>query len=147
MNAGPTSSASGNEIAVAPTVAAAASTRARTSGSQSSAHATATRTSSGLGTWTPGARTRISSTQPRTSAAIGPTWSNDGASGNTPSVGTSPYVGFSPAMPQHAAGIRIEPPLSVPSAASASPATIAAADPPLDPPAVRPGASGFGTTP
>ena len=48
-------------------------------------------------------------------------------------------VGLKPAMPQHAAGIRIEPPESVPSAASASPAASAAAEPPLEPPDVRPG--------
>src|SRR3954465_11533107 len=50
-------------------------------------------------------------------------------------------------MPQQAAGMRIDPPESVPSAASASPAATAAADPPLDPPAIRSGASGFGTVP
>jgi hypothetical protein len=52
-----------------------------------------------------------------------------------------------PTIPQHAAGIRIEPPESVPSAASARPAASAAAEPPLEPPAIRPGASGFGTVP
>ena len=50
-------------------------------------------------------------------------------------------------MPQYAAGIRIEPPLSEPSAASARPAARAAAEPPLDPPAIRPGATGFATQP
>ena len=45
-----------------------------------------------------------------------PTWSQLGESGKTPSIGTSPYVGFSPMTPQYAAGIRIEPPVSVPSA-------------------------------
>ena len=79
--------------------------------------------------------------------AIGPAWSKLGASGKQPSSGTRPYVGLNPTMPQHAAGIRIEPPESVPSAASASPAASAAADPPLEPPAIRPGASGFGTVP
>ena len=52
-----------------------------------------------------------------------------------------------PTIPQHAAGIRIEPPESVPSAYSASPAAIAAAEPPLDPPAMRPGYRGLGTVP
>ena len=56
-------------------------------------------------------------------------------------------MGLKPTIPQHAAGIRIEPPLSDPSAASATPAASAAAEPPLDPPAIRPGASGFGTVP
>jgi len=45
-------------------------------------------------------------------------------------------------MPQNAAGILIEPPESVPSAASASPAASAAALPPLEPPVVRPGCAG-----
>ena len=52
-----------------------------------------------------------------------------------------------PTTPQHAAGIRIEPPESVPSAYSTSPAASAAPLPPLDPPAIRPGAIGFGTVP
>jgi hypothetical protein len=56
-------------------------------------------------------------------------------------------VGLSPTTPQQAAGIRMEPPVSDPSAASASPAASAAADPPLEPPAVRSGAIGFGTVP
>ena len=43
--------------------------------------------------------------------------------------------------------MRIEPPESVPSAASASPAASAAAEPPLEPPATCPGATGFGTVP
>ena len=43
--------------------------------------------------------------------------------------------------------MRIEPPESVPSATSASPAASAAPFPPLDPPASRPGAIGLGTVP
>ena len=85
--------------------------------------------------------------QPVTSRAIGPAWSNEGASGKTPSIGTTPNPGLKPTTPQHAAGIRIEPPVSVPSAPSTSPSASAAAEPPLDPPAVRPGNDGFGTTP
>ena len=46
-------------------------------------------------------------------------------------------------MPQAAAGMRIEPPVSVPSVASAMPAATLAADPPLDPPGDRVGSSGF----
>ena len=84
---------------------------------------------------------------PSTEGAIGPPWSRLGASGKQPSSGTSPHVGFKPTTPQHAAGIRIEPPVSEPSAASASPAASAAAEPPLEPPATRPGAIGFGTVP
>ena len=74
-------------------------------------------------------------------------WSKLGASGKQPSVGTRPYDGLKPTTPQHAAGIRIEPPESVPSAASARPAASAAAEPPLEPPAILPGAMGFGTVP
>ena len=64
-----------------------------------------------------------------------------------PSVETSPNDGLNPTTPQQAAGMRIEPPESVPSAASTSPAASAAAEPPLDPPAVLPGYAGFGTVP
>ena len=46
-------------------------------------------------------------------------------------------------MPQAAAGIRIEPPVSVPMDASAMPATTLAADPPLDPPGDRVGSCGL----
>jgi hypothetical protein len=43
--------------------------------------------------------------------------------------------------------MRIDPPESLPRAASTSPAASAAAEPPLDPPAIRPGATGLGTVP
>ena len=79
--------------------------------------------------------------------AIGPTVSKLGASGNTPSADTSPQDGLKPTTPQHAAGSRTEPALSVPSATSQSPAASAAALPPLEPPGIRPGASGFTTAP
>jgi hypothetical protein len=62
-------------------------------------------------------------------------------------MGTSPWVGLKPTIPQQAAGIRIDPAESVPSAASQSPAARAAAEPPLDPPGKRSGASGFRTSP
>jgi len=50
---------------------------------------------------------------------------------------TSPRVGFSPMIPQQAAGMRIEPPPSEPWARGTTPEATAAAAPPLDPPAVR----------
>src|SRR5207237_680941 len=50
---------------------------------------------------------------------------------------TSPSVGLSPRMPVSAAGWRMEPPVSLPSAAMASPEATAAADPPLEPPGTR----------
>src|SRR5579871_64446 len=46
----------------------------------------------------------------------------------------SPKVGLSPLTPQAAAGMRIEPPVSVPSAPRTSPLATAAAEPPLLPP-------------
>ena len=45
-------------------------------------------------------------------------------------------------MPQAADGIRIEPPVSVPTEASAMPVATEMADPPLDPPGERAGSSG-----
>src|SRR5204863_9023423 len=95
----------------------------------------------------PGASASIICAHPATSRAIGPAWSKLGASGKQPVIGTRPHVGLKPVTPQHAAGMRIEPPESVPSAASASPVTSAAAEPPLDPPATRSTDNGFGTRP
>ena len=46
-------------------------------------------------------------------------------------------------MPQHAAGVRIEPPVSVPNATSASPVATATALPLDEPPGTRVGSSGF----
>jgi hypothetical protein len=62
---------------------------------------------------------------------------------NDASVETSPYDGFSPTMPQAAAGMRIDPPVHVPSVASAIPAATLAADPPLEPPGERDGSRGL----
>ena len=129
---------------------AAASTRARTSGAASSSQATPTSSSSSestLAVSNPGASARIIVSQSAGDLAIGPAWSKLGASGKQPSSGTSSKLGLKPTIPHHAAGIRIEPPESEPSAASARPAASAAAEPPLDPPASRPGARGFGTVP
>jgi hypothetical protein len=129
---------------------AAASTRSRTSGSASEVHATPTSrsasASSGRG-WRPGASARIIAAHAAVVRAIGPPWSKLGASGKQPSSDTSPWLGLNPTTPQHAAGMRIDPPESVPIAPSASPSASAAAFPPLDPPATRPGASGLGTVP
>jgi hypothetical protein len=47
-----------------------------------------------------------------------------------------PRDGFSPNRPQHAAGMRIEPPPSLPAAIGTTPDATAAADPPLEPPGV-----------
>src|SRR6186997_2555321 len=50
-------------------------------------------------------------------------------------------------MPQSAAGWRIEPPVSDPSASGTTPAATAAADPPLDPPGIRSRFQGLRTGP
>ncbi len=71
--------------------------------------------------------------------AIGPRWSNDVLSGTTPSHEISPIVALSPTVPHAAEGMRIDPPVSVPSAPKHMPAASAAAAPPLDPPADREG--------
>src|SRR5712691_13377179 len=65
----------------------------------------------------------------------------------TPVRLTRPYVGLSPTIPQHAAGSRMEPPVSVPSAPRTSPAATAAPDPLLDPPETCPARHGFCTSP
>ncbi len=69
--------------------------------------------------------------------------SSDGASGYTPFTEIRPYAVFSPVTPQQAAGMRTDPPVSVPNATSASPVATATADPDDDPPGSRRGSSGF----
>ena len=58
-----------------------------------------------------------------------------------------PRVGFSPTRPQHEAGIRIEPPPSLPWASGSIPDATAAAAPPLEPPGVRFVSQGLRTGP
>jgi hypothetical protein len=52
-------------------------------------------------------------------------------------VGTRPTLGRSPTTLQKDAGLRSEPPMSLPSASGTMPLASAAAAPPLDPPAER----------
>ena len=52
--------------------------------------------------------------RPATSRAMGPTVSKLGDSGQTPSKEIRPQVVFSPAVPQHADGMRTDPPVSLP---------------------------------
>jgi hypothetical protein len=58
-----------------------------------------------------------------------------------------PREGFSPISPVQAAGIRIDPPPSAPSAIGTIPAATAAAEPPLEPPTVRSGLKGLRVMP
>ncbi len=62
-------------------------------------------------------------------------------------VETRPRLGFIPTSPQHAAGIRIDPPPSEPVAHGTMPAATAAAEPPEEPPGVRAESQGLRVTP
>jgi hypothetical protein len=62
---------------------------------------------------------------------------------STSSLGIRSGVGRRPTTPQHEAGMRIDPPVSPPSAIEHMPAATAAALPPLDPPGVVPSRHGF----
>ena len=66
--------------------------------------------------------------------AYGPTVSSDCDSGIAPARLTRPTVVFSPVTPQKCAGIRIEPPVSDPSAAKVSRAATAEPEPDDEPP-------------
>jgi hypothetical protein len=75
--------------------------------------------------------------QSRALNAKQPTQSSVVDSGNTPSRGTRRAVGLNPTRPQKAAGMRQEPPVSVPTAARAMPAATETAAPADDPPGMR----------
>src|SRR5437870_12678511 len=70
----------------------------------------------------------------------------EGASGTTPSHGTSPNDGFKPATPQYEAGRVMEPPVCDPRAPRHMPHANAAAEPLLEPPGVRSRFHGFRVT-
>ena len=78
-----------------------------------------------------------------TVAAIGPTWSQDQDSGHTPVAGTRPQVGLSPTTPQQAAGIRIDPAVSLPTAPRHQPGGHRRGRPRAEPPAIRPRSQGL----
>src|SRR5436305_5730715 len=63
------------------------------------------------------------------------------------SCGTSPSVCLKPTIPQQAAGMRLDPPPSVPMPIGPSPAATAAAAPPDDPPDVRDRSQGLAARP
>ena len=58
-----------------------------------------------------------------------------------------PNSGLNPATPQNEAGMRIDPPVSLPTAQSHMPAATATAEPPDEPPATRLGSCGLSTGP
>ena len=62
-------------------------------------------------------------------------------------MGILPRLGFSPTSPQKEAGMRTEPPMSVPSAMLTQPEATAAPEPPEEPPGVRAGFQGLRVMP
>ncbi len=74
-----------------------------------------------------------------TSGAIGPRVSSDQLRGTTPVSSIVPSAGLKPTTPHSDAGMRIEPPVSLPIAQSHIWAATATAEPPDEPPATRPG--------
>src|SRR5690606_20102073 len=76
--------------------------------------------------------------QHATEWAMGPTESSASERGKTPSTGTRCAVGLNPTRPQKAAGIRTDPMVSVPSAATAIPSATDTAAPEEEPPGTRP---------
>ena len=91
---------------------------------------------SSLGAASP-AITASASAQSATLFAIGPIESSVNDSGNAPSVGTRCLLGFQPTRPHSAAGMRVEPPVSVPMAISHMPSATATAPPEVEPPGTR----------
>ncbi len=75
--------------------------------------------------------------QQSTELASGPPESSEVDSGTPPAIGTRRAVGLKPVSAQNAAGMRIEPPVSVPSAATAMPPATVTAPPEVEPPAAR----------
>ena len=73
-------------------------------------------------------------TASRTVFAICPTWSRLHERWRMPWRLTRPYVGFSPTTPTIDDGVRIDPPVSLPSEPAQRPAARATAEPELDPP-------------
>ncbi len=79
----------------------------------------------------------------RTSRVIGPALENMMVLPMPPCRGSRPLPGYRPYTPHSAAGMRIEPPPSLASATGVRPAATVAAEPPLDPPGLRPRSQGL----
>ena len=82
--------------------------------------------------------------QQRTEAASGPIESSAVDKGSAPSIGIRRAVGLNPASPHSADGMRTEPPVSVPTAATAMPSVTDTAAPDDEPPGMRPVARSHG---
>src|SRR3984957_7908754 len=141
-------SSAGSRVTATPAAARARPTAASIAGSMPplspvAVSRPAIRAAGAGGVVNPGSSSRIPSSTAATSAPRAPTVSSDGASGYTPLTEIRPYAVFSPVTPQQAAGMRTEPPVSVPNATSASPVATATADPEDDPPGSRRGSRGL----
>ena len=90
------------------------------------------------------ARNRRASSAQR---ASGPWWEIESNRPGSTSIGIRPSAGLSPTTPLHAAGMRTEPPMSLPSASGTQPDATAAALPPEEPPGVRSRACGLRVVP
>ena len=77
------------------------------------------------------------SAQHATLTPIGPIESRVVESGTAPSRGTRYWVGLNPTRPHSAAGIRTEPPVSVPIATAAMPSATETGAPAEEPPGIR----------
>ena len=90
--------------------------------------------------------TSISAAESRTVRVIGPACDSvpNGLGGKN---GIRPYVGFSATVPVNPAGMRTDPPPSVPTDHGPMPSPTAVALPPLDPPDVFSGSHGLPVTP
>src|SRR5215472_9798980 len=82
----------------------------------------------------------------RTARVIGPRQETPG-NALAGQIGTRPSVGFSPTSPHHAAGMRIDPPASVPMCSGPKPAAPAAPAPDDEPPVVKAGFQGLRVMP
>jgi hypothetical protein len=97
--------------------------------------------------------TASASAQSATLSAIGPTTSRVDEREKAPSVGTRPEVGLKPTAPDRAAGIRSEPPVSLPMAMSAIPSMTETTAPDDEPPVTLdrsrglPGSPSWGLSP
>ena len=92
------------------------------------------------------ASTSCSSTASRTERVIAQAVSSVVESGIAPSVGVRRAVFLKPTKPCSAAGMRIDPPVSEPSAAQAAPVATETAPPEVEPPGMRGSASSLAVT-
>ncbi len=81
--------------------------------------------------------TASTTAQQATEGASGPMESSVVESGKQPAVGTRRAVGLKPTTPLNAAGMRTEPPVSVPIPASAMPSATETPAPAEEPPGMR----------